>query len=240
MSVATLHLTREEAFGLKVGGLERVTCWLTRPERQRYEDFLGKPSWGWASPASGFSARAFHVIGAEDVAKAIWRAVEETAFPGIPCESWDNDGEPDFKDHPQSVPADEWVGSVKIRVETRPFPNGTEMPITLTGPYTQRFPGKHDRPPSTTLAWLSPPRLEDTSDVQHDPFSDEAPIPYWQDPRRTEPLNAEDLQTAFPVLKSEFRKALRGRGSRAAHHWSRLVPTWIGLAEPGPAPDKDA
>ncbi|SIR35693.1 Enoyl-(Acyl carrier protein) reductase [Bosea sp. TND4EK4] len=89
MNVATLYLTREEAFGLKVGGLERVTCWLARPQRQGLDDFLGKPSWGWASPVSQFSARAFHVIGATDVARAIWRAVQETAFPEIDYEDWD-------------------------------------------------------------------------------------------------------------------------------------------------------
>lgn len=239
MSVATLHLTREEAFGLKVGGLERVTCWLARPVRQRFDDYLGKPVWAWGSPASRFSARTFHVIGATDIAQAVWRQVEETAFPGIPHRYWDKDGEPNFKDHPQAVPADRWIGSVEIRIETEPFADATAMNITLTGPYTEQFEGEHPRSPSTTLAWLSPPQAEDPFDSDPDPFTDEPPKSYWRDPRRTEALNAQNLQDAFPILTARFATAMTGRASPTPRNWSQVVPTWIGLRAPDDTTEKD-
>lgn len=226
-----LHLTREEAFGLKVGGSERITCWMTPPRRETIpEDGFFRASERWVAGTSGFSARAFRKAGAHAIDEAIWRRLEDTAFHGIPYEEWDRaaDG---FRDHPRSVAADAWIGMVTIAFSMHPREGFSPIPLTLTGPFGEwtqyREPAEKARP----LAWLGPPRLEPKERFLPEPFDGIEPRDMWTQPGRQGFVPAGDFAAAGLLeLGDRIDRAL-SEGEPLSRTWSCQVPLWVGLAD---------
>ena len=231
MSTVDLYLTREETFGLKVGGIDRVTCWLTRPRREMREAGTMFAGDQWVADTDPFSARAFKVAGAADVCDAIWHHLEDTAFPGIPYEAWDDCASGSFRDHPDSVPASSWIGTIRISIETGPRPGATPFPVTLTGPYGTWTQFRTPTAGAPKLAWLSPPRLERARSVGACPLEGTRARDCWHQPRRGGVIGAQTfrkagVQSAASAIDAAFAKA----PARIRRNWSARVDLWVGLA----------
>lgn len=230
MEELELYLTREEAFGLKVGGVERVRCWLTRPRSEvTPAEGIFSESSRWVADTWGFSARAFRKAGADDLVKAVWDHMERTAFPGIPYEEWDRRA-PGFRDHPDSVQADAWIGSVRVRFSPEPGESLFPMPLTLTGPFGDRTQYKEPDRDARPIAWLGPTMLQPKERFLPEPFDSAEPKDFWTQPGRQGSVLANDFAVAGLTEIGERIDAALAAGDPGTRTWSCEVPVWVGLA----------
>lgn len=231
MTTVDLYLTREETFGLKVGGVKRVTCWLTKPRRELREAgtmFAGEQ---WISDTDHFTAKAFRDARATDIADAIWSHLEQTAFPGIPYEDWDDCKSGSFRDHPDSVPASSWIGLVRIAVETEPSAGATHFPVTITGPYGTWTEFRRPDRGAPNLAWLGKPRLHEGRENGPCPFEGIAARDCWHQPKGSGVIDASSFRKAgIQDAADAVDRALAMAPARIRRRWSRQVDLWVKLA----------
>jgi len=205
-----------------------------------YDEHLKKHFDRWRAPAPSFSGRVFRKIGCDDLVAAIWRQVQETAFPGIAYDDW-HDG-PDHN-HPGSVSDLEWIGEVPYCLEPSPFPGATRFPVLLTGPYPYmtRFPheawdGKEGE--AELLAWLVPPDFQ-SMEGHSCSFTGERPRDYWDLSWATgtpmipfRGLSEGGLDHLREAFRAVVRASLPGwnMGSgRPGRSWSATVDAYVGV-----------
>lgn len=227
-----LHLTRQEAIGLKVGGSERISCWLTKPRREVVpEDGIFRSVERWVSDTRDFNARAFRKAGAHDLDQAIWTHMEETSFPGIAYDDWDRFEGRSCLDHPDAVPFGTWIGEIWIEFSLEPREGLFPMPLTLTGPFGERTMYREPDRAATPIAWLGPPMLQPKERFLPEPFDGVEPRDFWTQPGRQGSVGAGDFAKAgLTGIGDRIAEALAS-GHPDSRLWSCEVPLWVGLAK---------
>lgn len=226
-----LHLTRQEAIGLKVGGSERIACWLTKPRREFVpEDGIFRGIERWVSDTKEFNARAFRKAGAHDLDEAIWDHMEKTSFPGIAYEDWDRFEGRSCLDHPDAVPYGTWIGTVWIELSPEPREGLSPMPLTLTGPFGDWTQYKDPAQGAVPIAWLGPTLLQSKERFLPEPFDGAEPRDFWTQPGRQGSVRADDFAKAGLTEIGDRIAGALAAGDPGSREWSCEVPLWVGLA----------
>jgi hypothetical protein len=249
-SIVTLHLMRPEMWDLLAGGLDRMMFSLTPPYRSEYaaRDFLSddpaamRACSEWASASGILSCRVLRKLGNGELGSGIWKAMKESAFPGIDQDLW---GEDLHHDPKGAVAHDVWTGTFDVRMSTQDFEGAACWPVTITGPYFERVNRwrNNEMLPEglpTRVAWLMPPKLQTVvADWPIDGLDDGDGMqrPFWDHPY----MNSTALQTDLVELASHLPSPISERLLEAASEpcaiacypeleWSRTVDIWIAPA----------
>lgn len=198
-----IHLTRESAFSLKVGGMRRMRMWLDKPHNTLVEERLGSETITinrWSSRLPSLSAGIF--LGRQEaLSEPVWSCLEDTAFAGIPYESWDSGPDGRFADNALSVPAEVWIGELDFLVSRRPFAGSVPFEIMVTGPYSHRtewYDPAEARPSGddALLAWFRRPTFQPAPEGELCPFTGRIRRSYWSGEGGDQAISLSVLEAA--------------------------------------------
>lgn len=237
----TLHLRRPSTWDLLAAGVDRITFSLTEPRIVPQDDIDADPRWTSDSVCEQF--RMLRKLQFECLTQAVWGLVRNTAFAGIPYDTWEGKQaattEPDG-----SIPPDEWAAQIQLRISDRAFDGGRMVPLTLTGPYTSHFnqfrgddPLPSDAPP--VLVWLLPPKMDRRFVGEEIDFGTGRQRSFLYSPAMADDptLRLDALLRGVPeaigrVLAAAARDGISaGTDGIPDLEWSRVVPLWFSLRE---------
>lgn len=231
-----LYITRPETSSLIAGGIDRLTAWLTRPwSHVHVERFCDRDlaHWRWTSSTPPLAMRSFRKMD-DAFSMTIWSELVTGAYPGIDYEDWEDD---DWREHPDVVPAEQWIGQVALETSSMPFEGAVLRSLLVTGDFTDEWEDGPDvLGADDVVCWLQPPRFQSCrveDDV--DPFTGRPPRSYWScfGSHGLARLSRREIDSlGWTPLSAGIRKALEGRNG-VERTWSRSFDVWFRISPAG-------